>query len=291
MIPHPFEYVAARSISEAIQWLSQRRGEAKILAGGQSLIPMLRFRLAAPQLLVDINTVPGLDYLTEQDGQLRIGALVRHSTLEHWREGRDRYPLLWATARVVADPLVRNRGTVAGSLCHADPAGDWGAALLAARARVVITGPSGQRSVPIDDFFVDTFTTALQEDELVTEVQVPAPRGRTWGTYLKIERKIGDFAVVGVGVQVELDDQGVCREAGIGLCAVGPVSLRARRAEDALRGSRLTEATIRQAAELAAADANPVSDRRGPAEYKRDMVRVLTLRALRQAMEALQKAA
>lgn len=291
MVPLPFEYVAASSVSEAVQWLSQHRGEAKVLAGGQSLIPMLRFRLAAPRLLVDINTIPGLDYLAEEDGRLRIGALVRHSTLENRPDGRQRYPLLWATARVVADPLVRNRGTLAGSLCHADPAGDWGAAMLAARAEVVVAGPSGQRTIPIDDFFVDTFTTALHEDELVTEVRVPLPRGRSWGTYLKIERKIGDFAVVGVGVQVELDDQGVCRQAGIGLCAVGSVSIRARRAEEALRGSPLSDAAIRQAAELAAADADPVSDRRGPAEYKRDMVRVLTLRALRQAREALQLAA
>lgn len=291
MVPAPFDYVAARSVPEAVQWLARHRGEAKILAGGQSLIPMLRFRLAAPRLLVDINRVPGLDYLLEDRGRLRIGALVRHADIERSPRLRERYPLLWSTARVVADPLVRNLGTVAGSLVHADPAGDWGAAMLAARAEVVATGPEGERAIPIDEFLVDTFATALREDEVVTEVRVPLPSGRSWGTYLKIERKVGDFAVVGVGVQVELDEQGTCREAGIGLCAVGPVSLRARAAEEVLRGSRLTESAMRRAAELAAEAAEPVSDTRGPAEYKRDMVRVLTLRALREIAEALRAAA
>ncbi len=204
---------------------------------------------------------------------------------------QQRYPLLADTARVIADPIVRNWGTVGGSIAHADPAGDWGAALLAAKAEVVITGPKGrrigQRTLPLEEFFTGPFMTALQPGEIVTEIRVPAPGPREAGAYLKIERKVGDFAVVAVGVQIALDADGVCRKAGIGLCAVGPTSLRAREAEEWLMGKRLDERVIARAGELAAEAAQPTSDTRGPAEYKRDMVRVLTVRALRKALERI----
>ena len=204
---------------------------------------------------------------------------------------QQRYPLLADAARVIADPIVRNWGTVGGSIAHADPAGDWGAALLAAKAEVVITGPKGrrigQRTVPLEEFFTGPFMTALQPGEIVTEIRVPAPGPREAGAYLKIERKVGDFAVVAVGVQIALDADGVCRKAGIGLCAVGPTSLRAREAEEWLIGKRLDEGVIARAGELAAEASQPTSDTRGPAEYKRDMVRVLTVRALRKALERI----
>jgi carbon-monoxide dehydrogenase medium subunit len=217
--------------------------------------------------------------------------MVRHRTVERAPLIQQRYPLLADAARVIADPIVRNRGTLGGSIAHADPAGDWGAALLAAKAEVVITGPRGrrirQRAMPLEEFFVGPFMTALEPGEIVTEIRVPAPGPREAGAYLKIERKVGDFAVVAVGVQIALDADGICRKAGIGLCAVGPTSLRAQEAEEWLVGKRLDEAVIARAGELAAAASQPNSDTRGPAEYKRDMVRVLTIRALRKALERI----
>ena len=285
MITPPFDYVAPRTVAEAVQLLRQHGYEAKVIAGGQSLIPMLRFRLLEPALLVDINRIEELAYFREEGGFLRLGALTRHSDVEFAPGLERRYPLLVATARVVADPLVRNRGTVAGSLAHADPAGDWGAALLAAGAQVVLTGPDGSRTLSVDDFLLDTFTTALGEDELLTEVRVPVPPERTGGAYLKLERKVGDFAIAAVGVQVTLNAAGECTRAGIGLCGVGSISLRARQAEEYLLGRTLTEDVLAEAASVAAEEADPVSDQRGPAEYKRDMVRVLTRRALQQAVE------
>ncbi|ADU51605.1 carbon monoxide dehydrogenase, medium subunit [Thermaerobacter marianensis DSM 12885] len=285
MITPPFDYVAPQTVAEAVQLLRRHGDEAKVIAGGQSLIPMLRFRLLEPALLVDINRIEELAYFREEGGFLRLGALTRHSDVEFAPGLERRYPLLVATARVVADPLVRNRGTVAGSLAHADPAGDWGAALLAAGAQVVLTGPDGSRTLSVDDFLLDTFTTALGEDELLTEVRVPVPPERTGGAYLKLERKVGDFAIAAVGVQVTLNAAGECTRAGIGLCGVGSISLRARQAEEYLLGRTLTEDVLAEAASVAAEEADPVSDQRGPAEYKRDMVRVLTRRALQQAVE------
>lgn len=283
MIPASFEYAAPQTLAEAVSLLQRHGGEAKVLAGGHSLIPLMKLRLAAPPLIVDISRLSGLAFITEGDGVLRIGALTRHADVEASDLVRARYPLLADTARVIADPLVRNMGTVGGSLAHADPAGDWGAAMLAARAQLVAVGPRGERTIPIDEFFVDTFATALQPDEILTEVRVPQPRARSGGAYEKIERKVGDFAVAAVGVQLTLDRAGT--HVGIGLCNVGATSLRARQAEDALRGRTLDDAAVARAAALAAAESEPVGDLRGPAEYKRDMVRVLTGRALRLALQ------
>lgn len=285
MIPAAFEYLVPGSVAETVSLLQQYGYDAKIIAGGQSLIPMMRFRVLQPQVVIDIGRIPDLDVLKEEQGYLRIGALVRSKTVETSALIARRYPLLAATGKVVADPIVRNRGTVAGSLVHADPAGDWAAAMMAARAEVVVTGPNGERVLPIDDFLLDTFTTALEESELVTEVRVPAPGPRSGGQYLKIERKVGDFATAAVGVQITLDPDGRVARAGIGLCAAGPITLRAKAAEAALVGQPLTEEVIRQAAQAAADESQPGSDTRGPAEYKRDMIRVLTQRALRTAAE------
>jgi len=285
VIPAAFEYLAPSSVPEAVSLLQQHGYDAKIIAGGQSLIPMMRFRVLQPKVLIDIGRIPGLDALREEDGYLRIGALVRSKTIETAEMIAERYPLLSATGKVVADPIVRNRGTVAGSLVHADPAGDWAAACMAARAQVVATGPNGERVIEIDEFLRDTFTTALQDGEMVTEVRIPTPGPRSGGHYLKIERKVGDFATVAVGVQITLGADGRCTQAGIGLCAVGPITLRAKAAEETLVGQPLTDELIRKAAEAAAAESQPGSDTRGPAEYKRDMVRVLTQRALQKAAQ------
>ncbi len=285
MIPDRFEYLAVKTVPEAVSLLQRYGGEAKVLAGGHSLIPLMKLRLATPRYLVDLNRISGLAYIKEAEGFLRIGALTRHSDLEMSGLLRSRYPLLADAARVIADPLVRNMGTIGGALAHADPAGDWGAAMLAARAQLVATGPRGERTVPIDEFLVDTFTTALQPDEILTEIRVPQPPARSGGAYIKVERKVGDFAIAAVGTYLVLDAQGACQQVGVGLCNVGPTSLRARRAEEALRGKKPEDATIVSAAQAAAKESDPATDLRGPADYKRDLVRVLTARALRLALQ------
>ncbi|MDR7523260.1 MAG: FAD binding domain-containing protein [Armatimonadota bacterium] len=285
MIPDRFDYFAPRTVAEAVGLLQLYGTEAKPLAGGHSLIPLMKLRLAAPRYLIDLNRIPDLAYIREVDGTLRIGALTRHADLEASDLIRAHYPLLADTARVIADPLVRNMGTIGGSLAHADPAGDWGAAMLASRATVVLAGPRGTRTMGIDDFLVGTFATALEPDELLTEIRVMRPPARSGGAYLKLERKVGDFAIAAVGVSLLLDARGRCDQVGIGLCNVGATSLRARRAEQVLRGQPPDEAAIAQAAQAAAEESDPASDLRGPAEYKRDVVRVLTARALRRALE------
>lgn len=285
MIPGAFEYHARTSLGEALALLAQLGDEAKVLAGGQSLIPMMKLRLAMPRHLVDINRIPGLAYVREAGGVLEIGALTREAELEESDLVRRRYPILVDTARVVADPLVRNLATVCGNLAHADPANDHPATMLALGAEVLATGPAGTRRIPIADFFTGFFTTALRPGEILTELRVPTPPARSGGAYLKLERKVGDFATAAVAVQITLNGDGTCQRAGIGLTNVGPTVIAARRAEAHLRGRRPDPAAIRGAAELAAEAADPSADLRGSVEYKRDLVRVLTARALRTALE------
>ena len=285
MIPGFFDYVAAKSVPEAVALLEQHGDDAKILAGGHSLIPLLRFRLAAPSILIDINPIRALETLQETDNVLHIGALVREADLEHSDLIRTRYPLLLDTSLGVADPVVRNWATVGGNLAHADPANDHPAAMLALGASVVAVGPGGERVIPIDEFFTDApFETTLLPHELLSEVRVPAPVGRSGGAYMKLERKVGDYAIAGVAAYVTLNDNGLVSHAGIGLTNVGAHPIRARDAERALLGASLNEATIAQAAELAAQAAQPTSDDRGPAEYKRAMVHTLCVRALKKAL-------
>jgi aerobic carbon-monoxide dehydrogenase medium subunit len=283
--PARFEYTATTTLEEVIATLVERGDEAKILAGGQSLIPLMKLRFATPGVIVDLNGVAGLDAMEEREGGLRIGALVRHKACEKSELLRGRYRVLGDAAPQISDPIVRNRGTVGGSLAHADPQGDWGAVMLAARASVVAQGPDGERTIPIDDFLEGPFTTTLAPDEVITEVRVPDPGARSSGTYLKLERKVGDYATAAVAVQVSLDN-GHVGEAGIALTAVGPTNLRATAAEDALRGAEPTDAAIVEAARLAAEAAQPQSDIRGTVEYKRSVVRVFAERGLRKAIAA-----
>ncbi|HXZ05129.1 MAG TPA: xanthine dehydrogenase family protein subunit M [Ktedonobacteraceae bacterium] len=285
MIPGSFDYLAVHSINEAVAMLDQHGEGAKILAGGQSLIPLLRFRLASPTMLIDINRIDGLEYLHETEGTLHIGALTRESELDNSSLIRERYPILFDTSRVVADPVVRNWATVGGNIAHADPANDHPATMIAMGAKVVAVGPSGERVLPIEEFFTDApFETSLHSNELLTEIRVPAPVHGSGGAYVKLERKVGDYAIAGVAAYIVLDANGNVTYAGIGLTNVGQTPIKARDAEQSLLGQPLNDATIHQAAELAAAAAQPISDSRGPAEYKRDMVHTLTVRALRKAL-------
>src|SRR4029450_6480393 len=251
-----------------------------------SLIPLMKLRFAAPQALVDINRLPGLDTLAADDGGLRIGALVRHKACER-SELLDggRWGTLGAAAPLISDPIIRNLGTVCGSLAHADPQGDWGSALLAMDAEVVVRSPDGTRTIPLGELFEGPFETSLGPTEIITEVRVPDPGPNAGGTYLKLERKVGDFATVGVAVHLSMADGKVGR-AGIALTAVGPTNLRATAAEAALAGSERPAAAIRGAARLAAEAAQPYSDTRGTADYKRTVVRVFTERGLRAGAEA-----
>lgn len=285
MIPQAFEYLVPKTLPEAISLLQQYGSEAKILAGGHSLIPMMKLRLATPAYIININGIPGLDYIKESDGYLRIGALTREAELEESDLICSKYPIIHDTAKVIADPQVRNMATVGGNLAHGDPANDHPATMLALKAQVVVTGAEGERIIPMDEFFTDFFTTALQPDEILTEIQIPIPPSGSGGAYLKLERKVGDFATVGVAAQVMLDKDGVCQKAGIGLTHVGPTPLKAKRAEDLLSGKKLDEVIIKQAAQLAAEDSKPTSDLRAPEEYKRAMVKELTRRALSFAIE------
>ncbi len=285
MIPGSFDYLVANSIPEAVALLEQHGDDAKILAGGQSLIPLLRFRLASPAVLIDINRIADLEYIQETDGTLHIGALTREAELDSSSLIRTRYPILLDTSSMVADPVVRNWATVGGNIAHADPANDHPATMLALSAQVVATGPHGQRIIPIEEFFTDTtFETSLRPNEILTEIRIPAATERNGGAYCKLERKVGDYAIAGVATYLTLDEQGNVTYAGIGLTNVGPIPIKAHDAEQSLLGKPLDDASIQQAADLAAAAAQPTSDSRGPAEYKRAMVHTLTVRALHRSL-------
>ena len=285
MIPRSFEYFSPRTLDEAIGLLQKLGPEAKLLSGGQSLIPMMKLRIVSPQHIVDINRIPGLDYVTESDGHLKIGALAREHQLESSDVINTKLPILADTAKFIADPLVRSQATVCGNLAHGDPANDHPATMLALGATVVATGPKGQREIPIADFFPGLFTTALEPEEILTEIKIPLPPAKSGGAYLKLERKVGDFATAGVAAQITLDDAGNCTKAGIGLTNVGMTPIKATKTEAFLAGKKLDEATIKQAAETAASESQPMDDIRGSAEYKRDLVRVLTARALTRALD------
>jgi len=285
--PANFEYFAPTTLDEALEILGRYdEGDAKVLAGGMSLIPVMKLRFAAPRALVDINRIGGLDTLAEEGGQLRIGALVRHKTCEQSDLLKGKYGALGDAAPQISDPIVRNLGTVAGSLAHADPQGDWGSVMLAVRAEVVARANGSERTIPIDGLLQGPFTTSLEPNEIVTEVRVPDPGARAGGTYLKLERKVGDFATAGVAVHVSMSNGSVER-AGIALTGVGPTNIRAEAAEQALTGHALDDDAIDAASRLAAEAAQPRTDVRGTEEYKRNAIRVLTARGLRRVAEVI----
>jgi len=289
MIPGSFEYHVPQTLDETIALLARLGEGAKILAGGQSLLPAMRFRLASPEVLVDINRLRDLAYVEERGDHLAIGALTREHQLEESPLVARSYPLLLDTARVVADPLVRNRATVGGNLAHADPANDHPATMLAYDATIVARGPAGTRTIPIDDFFVGLFENSLQPGEVLTEIRIPKPAAGSGGAYLKLERKVGDYAVAAVAVQLQLAG-GVVGGVRIGLTNVGSVPSRAQNAEAALAGKAATDDVVEAAGRAAAAECDPSADLRGDVDYKRDMVRVLTKRAVRRAIERAQGA-
>ena len=285
MIPASFDYHSPHSLEEALTLLQSHRDDVKVLSGGQSLLPLLKLRLGAAGHLVDIGRIPGLEYIREEGGILKIGGRTRESALERSELIQSKYPLLAETAAVIADPIVRNLATVGGNLAHGDPANDHPATMLALRAEVVATGPTAKRVIPIDQFFLGLFTTALEPDEILTEIHIPIPPARSGGSYKKLERKVGDFATAAAAVQLTLGAGGEVASVGIGLTNAGPVPLRAAAAEQYLTGKQPDAGVIAEAARLAGAAATPSADRRGTVEYKRNVARVLTGRAIQQAIQ------
>jgi aerobic carbon-monoxide dehydrogenase medium subunit len=288
VIPAAFDYLRAHSTDEAFAHLQQHGAEARVLAGGQSLIPAMRFRLARPASLVDINGLDDLNYLRVADKVLAVGAIARDSDVERapWI-GETRWSLIHDASRVVADPVVRQMGTIVGSLCHNDPSGDWTTVALASRASVVVRGKAGTRTVPIDDFLVDSFATAVGEGEMALAAEFPIPDDRSAGSYQKVERKVGDFATAAAAVQVSLNADGTIRAAGVALSAAGPTAVRVDGAERLLAGQKPTADLIRAAAEAASARSAPQADLRGSLEYKKHLAGVLVARGLRQAFARL----
>lgn len=288
VIPAAFDYIRAGSVDQAFAELQRLGADARVLAGGQSLIPAMRFRLARPAVLVDINGLADLDYIRIDGPALAIGATARDSAVERasWIGDR-KWSLIRDASRVVADPVVRQMGTVVGSLCHNDPSGDWTTVALAARAEVAVRGKSGVRTIAIDDFLVDSFTTVVGEGEMALSVSFPVPDDRTAGAYQKVERKVGDYATAAAAVQVTLAADGTVQAAGIALSAAGPCAVRVSEAEALLKGQKPTADLIRAAADAAATKSAPQADLRGSVEYKKHLAGVLVGRGLRQALARL----
>jgi CO/xanthine dehydrogenase FAD-binding subunit len=291
MKPPPFEYEDPRTVEETLALLAQHGEDAKILAGGQSLVPLLNFRLARPEILVDVNNVAELDYLRLADGVLRIGALLRQSTLERSEEAAAAVPLLREGVRLVGHVQIRNRGTVAGSIAHADPAAELPAAMAALGARFRVRSQRGERLLDSEELFVTHLTTALEADELLTEIEVPVPQPGTGSAFVEFARRHGDFALGGAAVLVALDGDGSCRSASVGLLAAAATPVRAHAAEESLTGRRLDEATAREVAALAVKDIRPTGDIHGSSEYRRGVIEALTRRALLAAAERAREAA
>jgi aerobic carbon-monoxide dehydrogenase medium subunit len=287
MIPAEFEYARPRDVGEVLRILSEHAGDAKVLSGGYSLLPLLKLRLASPSLVVDIGHVEGLDGIAEQDGELRIGARVTHARLAADATIAARYPVVHEAAGGIGDPQVRNWGTIGGSCAHADPSSDWPAVLIATRASLVCRSVKGDRTIAARDFFVDSFQTAIEPDELLVEIRIPTPAAGTASAYKKLERRAGDFATVGVAVQVHLGSDGRIDQAGVGLTAVAETPFAATDAEAVLIGAAPGADVFKRAAAAAAAQSRPAADRHGPVDYKRAMVAEMTGRALTAAAARL----
>jgi aerobic carbon-monoxide dehydrogenase medium subunit len=284
MYPRAFEYFAVGTVREASELLAHYGDEARVLAGGQSLIPLMKLRLANPSHIIDIGNILGLDYVEEVDGALHVGALATHAAVLEFADVRERWPLMADAVSVIGDHQVRNWGTVGGALAEADPAGDWGAVILALKARIRCVSSRGERWLAAADFFTDAYTTQLATDELITEIVFRAPKRSSAGAYLKLERRAGDFAVVSLGVQLSLKEAGLCEEASIALAAAGLTPIYAEEAALFLAGKELRSDVIDEAARRVAAATQPLSDIRGSEEYKRAAAQALFKQAVEVAV-------
>ncbi|TMD48080.1 MAG: xanthine dehydrogenase family protein subunit M [Chloroflexi bacterium] len=281
MIPASFDYVVPRTLQEAVAELVQHGQEAKVLAGGHSLIPLMKLRLSTPSFLVDIGRIENLNYIREDDGHIVIGALTTHHDIELSELLKQKLPLLTSAASQIGDPQVRNRGTIGGASAHADPNGDFPACLLALDAEFTVVGPKGERSIAAKDFFVDTFTSSLEPNEILREIRIATPPPGSRGTYLKFSRRSQDWAIVAVAAQVRVTGHEVTQVA-VGLTGMGSRPLRASGVEQALRGKAGHDDELRQAAERAAEGTDPPQDLNGSPDYRHHLARVLTRRALEQ---------
>ena len=282
MFPSRFDLIVAQTVGEAVGAKTDAGEGGRFLAGGQSLIPMMKMRVAFPDTLIDINRIAGLDAIERVNGHLRVGALVRHADVA---ASDATFGAIAAAAPWVADPLVRNRGTMCGSVAHCDPEGDWNSVLLATGADVIAQGSGGERSIPIAEFIQGAFTSSLAEDELVVGLRIPVPPGRSGGAYLKLERKIGDYATAAVASHLELDEAGAISAAGLALTSVNPMNTKVADAEALLVGQQPSDELFAEAAGLAAAAAEPRDDVRGSAAWKRQVVRTYTKRGLAAAAQ------
>jgi carbon-monoxide dehydrogenase medium subunit len=285
MIPAAFDYHRPGTLDEAVKLLSSYGDQGKVLSGGMSLLPSLKLRLGSYAHLVDIGRIPGLDYIKEEGGFLRIGALTRQSTLERSDLIRTKYPILADAVSLIADPLVRNRGTIGGNIANGDPGNDQPAIALAVGATLVARGPKGERSIAANQFYKGLYETALARNEILTEIRIPLPAARSGGAYAKLKRKTGDFAVAAAAVQLTLNAKGAVDRAGIALTNAALTPVEASDAAKFLVGKMPDDKTIAEAAKLAAAKSAPGADRRGSVEYKKDMARVMVTRALRKAVQ------
>lgn len=284
MIPANFDYIAAKSLDEALALLAQHQDDAKLLAGGHSLLPAMKLRLAQPKLLIDIGRIKDLSYIREAGGQIQIGATTTHFQIETSDLLRHACPLLAETAACLGDMQVRNKGTIGGSLAHADPAADWPAAVIALNAEIVAASPKGERTIKIDDFFVELFTTALQPGEVLKEIRFATPKGRVGQSYLKVRHPASGFAVVGVAVNLTLDGSGKCQSAGIGMTGVSAKPYRASGVEAALKGKALDAKILAAAASHATDGVELNSDLFASGDYRKHLAEVYTRRALEQAV-------
>jgi carbon-monoxide dehydrogenase medium subunit len=285
MIPAPFDYHRAATLDEAIGLLARYGDQAKVLSGGMSLLPAMKLRLSAVGHLVDISRIAGLEYVKEEKGVVRIGAGSRQATLETNELIRKHFAALAEAIPLIADPLVRNRGTIGGNVANGDPANDAPAIMIALGAELVAKGRNGERAIAANRFYKSLYTTELKNDEILVEIRLPLPPARSGGAYRKLKRKTGDFAAAAVAVQLSLNANGTVARAGIALTNVAPTPVEAVDAAKSLVGKTPDEKNIADAARLAAKAASPSADRRGSVEYKREMTRVLAGRALKAALE------
>jgi carbon-monoxide dehydrogenase medium subunit len=284
MYPAAFEYLKASSISDAISLLKQYGDDAKLLAGGQSLVPMMKLRVARPKYLIDVHRIAELNYIREETGRLCIGAMARHMEIEESSLIEVKLPMLREAASEIGDAQVRNRGTIGGGLVEADPCGDYGPVALALSAQMKCIGPRGERVIAAADFFTFAYTTALEPDEILTEIAFPLPAKDSAGVYVKLEKVAGDFAIASAAVQLSLNANATCREIGVGAAGGGAVPQKGSSVEMLLRGKKVTDALIKQAGELILEGAEPIEDMRGSAAYKKKALSAILRRALTEAL-------